>query len=56
MLGMDFLKEQRCVIDYGNDLIQFPIQSDCWLPLFLSSVACTPYQCGQHWELSSREQ
>ena len=28
MLGMDFLKEQRCVIDYGKDLIQFPMQSD----------------------------
>ena len=24
MLGMDFLKEQRCVIDYGKDLIQIP--------------------------------
>ena len=30
MLGMDFLKEQRCVMDYGKDLIQFPMQSDCW--------------------------
>ena len=28
MLGMDFLKEQRCVIDYGKDLIQFPMQYD----------------------------
>ena len=33
----DFLKEQRCVIDYGKDLIQFPMQSDCWWPLFASS-------------------
>ena len=37
MLGMDFLKEQRCFIDYGKDLIQFPMQSDCWWPLFVSS-------------------
>ena len=37
MLGMDFLKEQRCVIDFGKDLIQFPMQSDCWWPLFVSS-------------------
>ena len=29
MLGMDFLKEQRCVIDYGEDLIQLLMQSDC---------------------------
>ena len=56
MLGMDFLKEQRCVIDYGKDLIQFPMQSDCWWPLFVSS--CGLYSrpmCGQHWEHSSRE-
>ena len=37
LLGMDFLKEQRCVIDYGKELIQFPMQSDCWWPLFVSS-------------------
>ena len=37
MLGKDFLKEQRCVIDYVKDLIQFPMQSDCWWPLFVSS-------------------
>ena len=37
MLGMGFLKEQRCVIDYGKDLIQFPMQYDCWCPLFVSS-------------------
>ena len=29
-LGMDFLKEQLCVVNYGEDLIQFPMQSDCW--------------------------
>ena len=37
MLGMDFLKEQRCVIDYGKDLIRFPMQSsvcvEWWLVL-----------------------
>ena len=38
MLGMDFLKEQRCVMDYGKDLIQFPMQSDFWWPLFVSSI------------------
>ena len=44
MLGMDFLKEQRCVIEYGTYLIQFPMQSDRWWPL-----------CGQDWEPSSQE-
>ena len=28
MLGIDFLKEQCCVIDYAKDLILFPTQSD----------------------------
>ena len=57
MLGMDFLKEQRCVIDLGNDLIQFPMQSDCWWPLFVSSRGLYSMPpCGQHWEPSSREQ
>ena len=37
LLGMDFLKEHRCVVNYGVDLIQFPMQSDCWWPLFASS-------------------
>ena len=37
MLGMDFLKEHRCVIHYGEDLIQIPMHSDCWWPLFVSS-------------------
>ena len=36
MLGMDLLKEQRCVIEYGKDLIKFPMQSECWWP-FVSS-------------------
>ena len=36
MRGTDFLEEQRCVINYGVDLIQFPMQSDCWWPLFVS--------------------
>ena len=30
MLGMDFLKEHRCVVNYGEDLVQFPLQSECW--------------------------
>ena len=57
MLGMDLLKDQRCVIDYVKDLIQFPMQSDCWWPLFVSS--CGLYSmalCGHYWEPSSREQ
>ena len=37
MLGMDFLKEHRCVVNYGEDFIQFPMQPDCWWPLFVSS-------------------
>ena len=37
MLGMDFLKGHRCVVNYGEDLIQFPLQSECWWPLFVSS-------------------
>ena len=57
MLGLDFIKEQRCVIDYGKDLIQFPLQSDCWWPLFVSSRGLYSMpMCGQHWEPSSREQ
>ena len=30
MLGIDFLKEHRCVVNYGEDWIQFPMQSECW--------------------------
>ena len=57
MLGMDFLKEQRCVIDHGKDLMQFQTQSDCWWPLFVSSRGLYSMPlCGQHWEPSSREQ
>ena len=52
MLGMDFLKEQRCVIDYGKDLIRFPMQSDSWCRRGLYSMPL----CGQHWEPSSRVQ
>ena len=54
MLGMDFPKEQHCVIDYGKDLIQFPMQSDRWWPLFVSSrgLYSMPLS-GQHWEPSS---
>ena len=56
MLGMGFLKEQRCVIDYGKDLIQLPMQSDCWWLLFVSSRGLYSMPlCGQHWEPSSRE-
>ena len=43
MLGVDFLKEQRCVIDYGKDLIQFQMQSDCWWPLFGSPFWFKPF-------------
>ena len=57
MLGMDFLKKQRCVMDYGKDLIQFPMQSGCWWPLFVSSRGLYSMPlCGQHWEPSSRAQ
>ena len=57
MLGMDFLKEQRCVIDYGKDLIQFSMQSDCWWPLFVSSRGLYSMPlCGQQWEPSSLAQ
>ena len=45
MLGMDFLKEQRCVIDNGKDLIQFPMQSDFWCLCLCRVVACTPCLC-----------
>ena len=56
MLGLDFLKEQCCAIDYGKDLIQFPMQSGCW-PLFESSRGlCSMPLCGQHWEPSSQAQ
>ena len=30
MLGIDFLKEHRCVVNYGEYLIQCPMQSECW--------------------------
>ena len=57
MLGMDFLEEQRCVTDCGKDLIQFPMQSDCWWPLFVSSRGLHSMPlCGQHWEPSSQAQ
>ena len=54
VLGMDFLKEHRCVINYGEALIQFPMHLDCWWPLFLSSrdLYSMPL-CGQRWEPSS---
>ena len=56
MLGTDFLKAQRCVIDYGKDLLQFPMQSDCWWPLFVSSRGLYSMPlCGQPWEPSPRE-
>ena len=46
---MDFLKEQHCVIDYGKDLIQFSMQSDCWWPLFVSSRGLYSMRlCRQH--------
>ena len=57
MLGVDFLKELRCVIDHGKDLIHFPMQSDCWWPLFVSSRCLYSMPlCGQHWEPSSQAQ
>ena len=57
MLGMDFLKEHRCVVNYGEHLIQFPMQSDCWWPLFASSRGLYSMPlCGQHWERSSQTQ
>ena len=50
MLGMQFPKEQRCVKDYGKDLIQFPMQSDCWWPLLVSSRGLHSMPlCVQHW-------
>ena len=52
MLGMDFLKDQRCVNDYGKDLIQFTMQSDCWWPLFVSNRGLYSMPlCGQHSDL-----
>ena len=57
VLGMAFLKEHRCVVNYGEDLNQSPMQSDCWWPLFVSSRGLYSMPlCGQHWEPSSREQ
>ena len=51
MLGINFLKEHRWVVNYGADLIQFPMQSHCCRPLFVSSrdLYSTPLY-GQHWE------
>ena len=50
MLGMDFLKEHRCVVNCGADLIQFPMQSDCWWLLFVSSRGLYSMPlCGQLW-------
>ena len=38
-------------------LDSIPMQSDCWWPLFVSSLGVSAMQlCGQHWEPSSREQ
>ena len=57
MLGTDFFKEQRCVIDYGKDLINFQMQSECWWPLFVSvrGLYSMPLS-GQPWEPSSQAQ
>ena len=57
MLGIDFLKEHRCVVNTGEELIQFPLQSECWWLLFMSSrgLFSVPL-CGQHWEPSSQTQ
>ena len=53
MLGMDLRKEHRCVVNYGADLIQFPMQSDSWWPLFVSSRGLYSMPlCGQNWEPS----
>ena len=57
MLGMDFLKEHRCVVNYGEDLKEFPMQSGCWWPLFVSSRGLYSMPlCGQHWEPSLQTQ
>ena len=45
MLVMGFLKEHRCAVDYGEDLIQFPMQSRCSWPLFVSSRGVVPCHC-----------
>ena len=57
MLGMNFLKEHRCVVNYGEDLVQLPLQSECWWPLFVSSrgLYYMPL-CGQPWVPSSQTQ
>ena len=55
MLVIDFLKEHRCVVNTGEELIQFPLQSECWWLLFMSSRGLFSMQlCGQHWEPSSQ--
>ena len=45
MLVMGFLMEHRCAVDYGEDLIQFLMQSRCWWPLFVSSRGVVPCHC-----------
>ena len=53
MLGMDFDKEHRCLMNFGEDLIKFPTQSDRWWPLFVSSRGLYSMPlCGQWWEPS----
>ena len=55
MLGMDFLKEHRCVVNSGEDVKEFPKQSGCWWPLFVSSRGLYSMPlCGQHWVTSSQ--
>ena len=57
MLGMDFLKEHRCVVHFGEDLIPFPMQSECWWPLFVSSRGLYSMPlCVQPWERSPQAQ
>ena len=57
MLGMEFLKEHRCIVNYGEDPIQFPLQSECWWPFRVSGRGSYSMQfCGQHWQPSSQTQ
>ena len=45
MLGMDFLK------NYRQDRRQFPMQPECWWPLFAPTRGLySTALCAQHWE------
>ena len=57
MRGMDFRKEHLCVVNYGEDSVQFLLQFECWWPLLVWSRGLYSMPlCGLPREPSSQTQ